>query len=61
MAKDGSWYVLLALPGGRQPHIDGFATEAEANGWIATKSHAWLEKYEGGKYAKARKDSRAPR
>ena len=49
--KDGEWYVRLTLPGGRQPHIDGFKTEAEAHRWIKGQSAAWLKQYEGGKYA----------
>jgi hypothetical protein len=49
--KGGEWYVRLTLPGGRQPQIDGFKTEAEARRWIKAQSAAWLKMYEGGKYA----------
>jgi hypothetical protein len=50
--KDGSgWYVRLTLPDGREPQIDGFKTEAEAQDWIKSKSAEWLKSYEGGKYA----------
>jgi hypothetical protein len=48
--KEGEWYVRLSLPGGRQPIIDGFKSEAEAREWIKTDSLAWIERYEGGKH-----------
>jgi hypothetical protein len=47
----GEWSVRLSLPGGRQPVIDGFKSEAEAREWIKTESIAWIEKYEAGKHA----------
>jgi hypothetical protein len=49
--KDGEWFVRLSLPGGRQPVIDGFKSEAEAREWINTDSIAWIERYEDGKHA----------
>jgi hypothetical protein len=49
--KDGQWYVRLMLPEGRQPQIDGFKTQAEAQRWIKAQSAAWLKIYEGGRYA----------
>ena len=49
-SKNGEWYVRLTLPGGRQPQIDGFKTEAEAHRWIKAQSAAWLKMYEGGKH-----------
>jgi hypothetical protein len=54
-AKDGNWSVLLTHPYERQAQIDGFETEAEAKTWIVDKSAAWLQIYEGGVYAPARK------
>ena len=45
------WSVRLSLPGGRQPVIDGFKSEAEVREWIKTESIAWIEKYEAGKRA----------
>lgn len=50
-AKDGQWLVRLTLPGGGQPEIDGFRTQAEARRWIKGQSAVWLKMYEGGKYA----------
>ena len=50
-AKDGQWLVRLTLPGGDQPEIDGFRTQAEARRWIKGQSAVWLKMYEGGKYA----------
>ena len=50
-AKNGEWYVRLYLPGGRQPVIEGFKSQAEAREWIKTNSIAWIEKYEAGKHA----------
>lgn len=58
-AKNGEWYVRLSLPGGRQPIVEGFKSEAEARKWIETDSIAWIEKYEGGKYALKPVDDRA--
>ena len=49
-SKNGEWYVRLTLPGGKQPQIDGFKTEAEAHRWIKAQSAAWLKMYEGGKH-----------
>jgi hypothetical protein len=49
--KDGEWGVRLSLPGGRQPVIDGFKSEAEAQEWIKTDSIAWIERYDRGKLA----------
>ena len=49
--KDGQWLVRLTLPGGQQPEIDGFRTQAEARRWIKGQSAVWLKMYEGGKYA----------
>jgi hypothetical protein len=49
--KDGQWLVRLTLPGGGQPEIDGFRTQAEARRWIKGQSAVWLKMYEGGKYA----------
>ena len=48
-SKDGEWYVRLTLPGGKQPQIDGFKTEAEAHRWIRAQSATWLKMYERGK------------
>ena len=50
-ATPGKWSIRLSLPGGRQPVIDGFKSEAEAREWIKTESIAWIEKYEAGKRA----------
>jgi hypothetical protein len=49
--KDGEWSVRLALPGGRQPVVDGFKSEAEAREWIKTGSIVWIERYESGSHA----------
>jgi hypothetical protein len=45
------WYSRPTLPGGRQPQIDDFKTQAEARKWIKAQSTAWLKMYEGGRYA----------
>jgi hypothetical protein len=49
--KDGQWLVRLTLPGGKQPEIDGFRTQAEARRWIRAQSATWLKMYESGKIA----------
>ena len=50
--KIGSgWYVRVTLPGGRQPQLGSFSSEAEALEWIKHKAPAWLKEYENGKYA----------
>jgi hypothetical protein len=50
--KTGSeWYVLAALSGIRAQRIPSFKSQAEAEAWIRTESSAWLQKFEGGRYA----------
>lgn len=51
-SKAGSeWYVLAALSGIKAKHIPRFKSRAEAEAWIRTESGAWLQKFEGGRYA----------
>jgi hypothetical protein len=38
------WYVVATYPDGRQEHILGFKTEAEAVEWLASsRCQAWLK------------------
>jgi hypothetical protein len=42
--RDGEhWFVAATWPDGRFEEIQGFATESEANEWIAKKFQAWLD------------------
>lgn len=38
---DGRWFVAVKTGVGPDSHIGDFATEAEANDWISTKSKYW--------------------
>jgi hypothetical protein len=38
----GGWYVKATHPNGRIEEVTGFATEAEAKGWIDRMSPDWL-------------------
>jgi len=46
MMKDGSEYYVLMNPNAYAPmlHIEGFASEAEAQTWVANESKAWFAK-----------------
>jgi hypothetical protein len=46
MIKDGRWTVRVITGSGPESHIGDFATEAEADKWIATKSKDWPSKPE---------------
>jgi hypothetical protein len=43
----GSWTVHAEFLDGSFEEISGFATENDANHWIATKFQGWLEQREG--------------
>ena len=43
----GGWYVVATWYNGRTQHIGGFATEAEATGWIKNESAEWTRKHSG--------------
>ena len=42
----GAWCVHAEFPDGSAADIKGFATENDANQWIATELQHWLEKRE---------------
>ncbi len=43
--KDGAgYYVLVGWPAGQEEQVDGFATEAEAERWIA-ESASWVARH----------------
>jgi len=51
-SKAGSeWHVLAALSGIRAKRIPSFKSRADAEAWIRAESAAWLQKFEGGRYA----------
>jgi hypothetical protein len=37
----GRWFVAVATGNGPDSHVGDFATEEEAQAWIATKSKYW--------------------
>jgi hypothetical protein len=39
----GDWLVAAKWPSGEVEDIKGFATESQANEWIAKELQAWLE------------------
>ena len=41
MIKDGRWTVAVSTAYGPVSHVGNFATEEEANRWIATDSKNW--------------------
>src|SRR5579871_743702 len=41
MIKDGRWTVAVSTGYGPESHVGNFATEEEANRWIATESKNW--------------------
>jgi hypothetical protein len=41
MIKDGRWTVAVKTGYGPVSHVGNFATEEEANRWIATDSKNW--------------------
>jgi hypothetical protein len=41
MIKDGRWTVAVRTGYGPVSHVGNFATEEEANRWIATESKNW--------------------
>ena len=45
------WLVVAALSGIRAKRIPSFKSRAEAEAWIRAESGAWLQKFEGGRYA----------
>ena len=46
--KDGSEHlVIYSPPNGVEQQISGFATESEAEDWIAHKSKDWVKKLKG--------------
>jgi hypothetical protein len=49
MVKDGRWAVAVTTGYGPQSYVGDFATEEEAQRWIANDSAAWLKRFEGGK------------
>jgi hypothetical protein len=53
--EDGGFVVEIVRPGALPQTADGFATEAEASGWIAQDKRLWgagerLRKPTGGKW-----------
>jgi hypothetical protein len=42
-SKNGDWWVAAKWPSGEVEDIKGFATESEANEWIAKELQAWLD------------------
>jgi hypothetical protein len=43
MIKDGRWNVAIKTGYGPFSHVGNFATEEEANRWIATQSKIWSQ------------------
>ena len=43
MIKDGRWTVAVRAGYGPASHVGNFATEEEANRWIATDSKNWSQ------------------
>ena len=43
MIKDGRWTVAVSTGYGPVSHVGNFATEEEANRWIATDSKNWSQ------------------
>jgi hypothetical protein len=41
--ENGEWFVAAKWPDGRVEDIRGFASESEANEWIANELQAWLD------------------
>jgi hypothetical protein len=41
--ESGDWFVAAKWPNGQVEDIKGFATESEANEWIAKELQAWLD------------------
>jgi hypothetical protein len=37
------WWVAATWPDGRREDVKGFATESEANEWIANELQTWLD------------------
>jgi hypothetical protein len=50
--KDGKWHVRLTHPYGRETAIGEFESEVLARAWINNESAEWLQRYEGGRYAR---------
>jgi hypothetical protein len=43
----GDWLVAAKWPSGKVEDIKGFATESQANEWIAKELQAWLDQRHG--------------
>jgi hypothetical protein len=41
MTKNGRWFVAITTGYGPDSHVGDFATEADAQSWISTKSKDW--------------------
>jgi hypothetical protein len=48
MVKDGRWTVAFTACYGPAENVGDFATEEEAQRWIANDSAAWLKKHASG-------------
>jgi hypothetical protein len=46
MIKDGRWAVAVTVGHAPASNVGNFATEEEANRWIATESKNWLKQAE---------------
>jgi hypothetical protein len=51
-SKTGAeWQVVATLSGIRAKRIQSFKSRDEAETWIRVEAGAWLQKFEGGRYA----------
>lgn len=48
-SERSDWWVAATWPDGRSEAIRAFASESDANEWIAKRFQAWLDEHDGTK------------